>query len=205
LLGWTIGLAAAGIGFAWAFAYNHGGAGLQYFAPLYVTIAYLLASRVPWPAIPRVPVAVMTGLLIVGLPWAMLVAQVLELRRTADRAETFLQTMRAQVGPAIVYSEDIHLHERVYRGQVIDVGDMITRVAPRGYFGPQFTATTVRQARALREDPPRFVLVGGLSVVSDNLRDLLAARYEVAARSGPLLIGNGGGPLTLYRLHAPSP
>jgi hypothetical protein len=203
VVAWALALSVGWAGFTWAFAFNHGGAALQYFAPIYIIGVHLARTRIDWAAVPRVQMITVALAISVGLPWSMTVRQALAIRNCCTEGRAFADEIRSIVGNAPVYSEDIHLFRRRYNSEVIDVGDMVTRVARRNYFGPVFRTTVERQLENIRQHPPRFVLVGSLAVVSDDLRALLEHRYAVAVRSGPLLLGNYGAGLTLYRLRQP--
>lgn len=196
---WVIMFAAAWSATAWAFARNHGGGGIYYFAPLYLFAATFI-SRLVCCQTGAVRLRILgIALVIIGLPWADIAHQALQLRNADRDARRFMHQFAEQTRGAYVYSEDVHLFRKSYAGEVIDMGDTVSAVAATGYFGPDFTASVQRNTNALVRDPPEFVLLGHSAVVSASLRDLLAKRYAVVLESSPVIVAEAAH-LTLFQL-----
>jgi hypothetical protein len=192
-------LAIAGwLTLAWAFSRNHGAAGLQYFAPFYLLAFAYVAGRVDLTFKPAVSLAAF-ALLAVGLPWWSTWEQVLELKRVDVGGRQFAARVAEITAGAQPYSEDVHLFESRYEGQVVDMGDMVAAVSRTGYFGPVFTGTVNAQFDRLNQAPPRWVLVGADTTISPALRRLIATHYTLAAESAPIILVEHL-PVRLYRL-----
>jgi hypothetical protein len=202
---WLIVIAGLWLAVDWGYGLNHGAGGLHYFAPCYVMIAFMLATRLDWKKWPRTAAIALVVVCFAGLPWPGAVGQARQLATIATEARNFLTELRSRTAGTNVYSEDVHLFETAYSGQVVDVGDMVTRVAASGYMGEEFRTLVDHQAQTLRRAPPEFVVMASNSVISPTLRDLLSKYYRAELQSAPLVLAQDGLPLTLYRRQAAGP
>lgn len=184
-----------------AYFLNHGGGGLYYYAPCYLLLALHLARAVDWPAILPLGRTAIVGLLLAGLPWGEVWRQCVALHNSFEDAHSFIAACRDTAGEASIYSEEYHLFKARYGGELIDMGDEVFAVSRSGYFGPAFTATANRQFAALQQQPPAFVLTGGLA--SEPLQALLVQAYTPALRI-PYRPSYAGPAQTLYRRKSPS-
>ncbi len=201
---WIFMTAAAWSVTSWAFARNHGGGGIYYFAPLYLFVVTFV-TRLVWRETGAIRVRIVgIALVMIGLPWADVAHQAVQLRAADRDARRFVHQFAERTHGAYVYSEDVHLFRKTYAGEVIDMSDTVSAVAATGYFGADFTAAVQRKTSALLRDPPEFVLIGYSAVISPSLTDLLAKRYTVVLESGPIILAEAAH-FTLYQLrHDPT-
>lgn len=182
-----------------AYYLNHGGGGLHYYAAFYVLLTFHLARavdwrRIPWPGLRLI----LPAALVLGLPWISTWQQCVILVRSSESAHVFLQTCRETAAGAPIYSEDYQLFKDRYRGERLDMGDVVFRVSRTQYFGSAFTATAERAFDELVRNPPPFVLTGGCG--SPPLQALLARAYAPTLRVPYLKEPYAGPAQTLYRL-----
>jgi hypothetical protein len=195
---WFSVLGISWVALTYGFSMNHGAGGVHYFAPVYLVVGYLL-TRMNFAKQSRYVVVALSLVVVAGLPWVTVANQARALAGVASDARDFRRRIQDITRGAYVYSEDVHLQRNEYAGEVVDVGDMVSRVAVRPFFGPEFQATVQAHYERLREDPPPFVLVGAMSVLSPQLQRLLAERYEQVIESKPLILAQGGLRVALYR------
>jgi hypothetical protein len=200
---WIAGLALLWWVCAWGYALNHGAGGPYYFAPWYVLAAYFVATRLDWKAIPTAVSAAILVCLAAGLPWVGTWLQTRSLARAAAESRTFVHQLSTVTPDEYIYSEDVHLFRRAYRGEAVDMGDMAEALAQSGYLGKDFTATFRRNAASLHASPPPFVAVGAKTIVTTALQRELAAHYTEVLRSGPVILAQGGLPIVVFRRNAP--
>ncbi|HVU32335.1 MAG TPA: hypothetical protein VHE61_02800 [Opitutaceae bacterium] len=196
---WVIALGELWTTTTWGFFYNHGAGGPHYFAPFYLLAAAFIAGRTNWSRLPAPTGIVLCAILVAGLPWRFVVRQTETLAGAVASGRRFMTELRAVPGIHAAYSEDLQLFKTRYNGEVIDVGDMVAKVAVTGFFGPDFRARFEQTERHLRAHPPKLVVVGATSVLSPTLQKLIRDDYVQLLQSPPLIPAEQL-PVTVYRL-----
>jgi hypothetical protein len=97
-----------------------------------------------------------------------------------------------------VLSEDTFFYKTSYAGELIDMGDMISRVRRRGdgYYGGAFNQTVDAHFERTRNDPPVYILTGFTE--SPELRELIEENYVQIGAGPDNLTANGHAATRLF-------
>ena len=214
-LSWRDGIWMAVAGAAWffsAFAYhrNGGGGGLYYFGPAGLVAIYAVAATfrgVVFPAPPAVAAWALLALALVCAPVRPIWNQITQLRDSLPGAYAFRTQLRSMVGDEELYSEDVQFLKTVYRGEIIDMGDLVEKVVYSLGRAP-FGETALRGFERVKEGKIPYIMTAGIVgtdgifVISTILRDRIAQDYQPVMASGPTMFANSGSVIVLY---APKP
>jgi hypothetical protein len=85
-----------------------------------------------------------------------------------------------------------------YQGELIDMGDMISRIRSRSdYYGDGFNQTVDRHFEQIKKDPPDYIVTG--FAASPELRRLVEQNYLWVASGPANFTANGFGESQLLR------
>jgi hypothetical protein len=97
-----------------------------------------------------------------------------------------------------IVSEDTFFFRTTYHGELIDMGDMVSRIRSRGYYyGDEFNRTVDRHFEQMKIDPPEYIVTG--STASPELRRLAEEKYVWVASGPGNFTANGFGESRLLR------
>ncbi len=184
-----------------AYYLNQSGGGIYYLAPFYVVAAWYLARVVDWSAFRSPAFRIALLLCLIGtVPWVADWRQARLLHDTITPARAFLTEARRLTGGRPIHSEDLYLFKTRYTGETIDMGDIVERAIPGGYYGDEFEETARRYFDHLKNNPPEFVILGlSIRIASPTLTKLIDDSYVEILRAPPHLFGNQGGCAALYQ------
>jgi hypothetical protein len=181
-----------------AYYFNRSGGGIYYFGVCYIMMAFHIARSVYWKRISYPWVKeVLLALFICGLPWKAVGIQTLRLWQSLQPAREFIAETRRLTGGSFVQSEAYYFFKERYDGEVIDMGDVVSKVRLTGYFGSEFDATANKYFYNLHLHPPELVMAG---IGSPEMTELLQRYYDPILVFPPHLWPYLGSPATLYRL-----
>jgi hypothetical protein len=181
-----------------AYYFNYSGGGPWYFIPFLIILWFdLCAHYAALPPSRRALVGVCV-LALIGVNARTVLLPTLHRVQTWHSAKEFAALTRSLQTTHSVLSEDTFFFEESYHGELIDMGDTISSVAPTGYYGEDFDRTVRRHFEQIAKYPPDYVVTGFTE--SPELKNLLAARYVLVAEGPDNFTGNGeGGSTRLFR------
>jgi hypothetical protein len=182
---------------ALAYYLNYYGGGQWYFIPFVIILWFFFC--VNYPAMPVSRIAALGGivtlLLIINFP--TVIAPSLWRASTMREAHYFMERVRSLEKDNTILSEDAFLFRTTYHGELIDMGDQISRVRKRSYYGEQFNGTVDRHFKRIQMDPPNYVVSGFAE--SPELRQLIRDSYVQVGAGPNNLTGNGRGETRIFK------
>jgi len=117
---------------------------------------------------------------------------------TYSRARQFMSELRSVESKHSILSEDMFFFRTSYGGELIDMGDMVSRIRKRGdYYGDEFNRTVDKHFERLRRHPPDYVVSGFTE--SPELRRFTEENYLLVALGPGNFTANGFGEAKLLR------
>ena len=186
------------IGCTVAYYLNYYGGGQWYFIPFLIVLWFFLcANYAAMPTLRRAAVGTVIAFLL-----CVNVRTVVEpsLRRasTFSQAYNLMRELRSLQTKHRLLSEDTFFFRTSYQGELIDMGDMVSRIRKRGYYyGDEFNRTVDRHFERIRKDPPDYIVTGFTE--SPELRGFAEENYLLVARGPGNFTANGLGESRLFR------
>jgi hypothetical protein len=113
-------------------------------------------------------------------------------------AGNFMSELRSLQTKHRIVSEDTFFFRTTYHGELIDMGDMVSRIRSRGYYyGDEFNRTVDRHFEQMKNDPPEYIVTG--FTASPELRRLAEEHYLRVASGPGNFTANGFGESQLLR------
>lgn len=106
-----------------------------------------------------------------------------------EQAYDFMTLVRSLQNTNTVLSEDTFFFRTSYKGELIDMGDNVSRAAKSGYFGEEFNKTVKHHFERTRSQPPDYIVTGFAE--SPELRTLIQGNYILIAKGPDNLTANG--------------
>jgi hypothetical protein len=185
LVAWLVILSGVWLAVAYGYFKNQGGGGLQYFyaffALAWIFVLHAFSRRGRWGNLAQLA---LVGVVVLTLPVGPLLDQQTLLDETRVHARDFRKEVARMTMGQILFSEESHLFEYRYQGELVDTGDTNQAIARTGYFGEAFNRTFEKYTRQLVANPPKFVIAGLLEegsprILSAPLQQLLSQRYTL--------------------------
>jgi hypothetical protein len=181
-----------------AYYLNYYGGGQWYYIPFLVVLWFFLCAN--YSAISRSrlsAVGILTAVFLL-LNFNTVVTPSLQRLSTLAAAHDFLNSVRMLQRGNTVLSEDTFFYKTSYAGELIDMGDMISRVRRRGdgYYGGAFNQTVDAHFERTRNDPPVYILTGFTE--SPELRELIEENYVQIGAGPDNLTANGHAATRLF-------
>jgi hypothetical protein len=175
------------------FAYylNYYGGGQWYYIPFLIVLWVFLCANYSAMSRSRLSaVGILTAVFLL-LNFNTVVTPSLQRVSTLAAAHDFLNSVRALQVENTVLSEDTFFYRTSYGGELIDMGDMISKVRRRGddYYGEAFNRTVDTHFERTRNAPPVYILTGFTE--SPELRELIAEKYVQIGTGPDNLTANG--------------
>jgi hypothetical protein len=181
-----------------AYYLNYYGGGQWYYMPFLIVLWFFLCANYTAMSTSRLAAVgtVMTVLLCVN--FRTVIEPSLWRASTFSQAYNFMRELRSLQTKHRLLSEDTFFFRTSYQGELIDMGDMVSRVRKRGYYyGDEFNRTVDRHFERIRQDPPDYIVTGFTE--SPELRQFAEKNYLVVGRGPANFTANGLGESRLFR------
>jgi len=183
---------------ALAFYLNYYGGGQWYFIPFLIVLWGFLCVNFPAMSAARLSAVGVVMMVFLGANAGTVIAPSLWRGATLSRAQAFMGELRSLQLNHSILSEDTFFFRTAYEGELIDMGDMISRIRRRGaYYGDEFNRTVDRHFERVRRDPPDYIVTGFTE--SPELRRFAAENYILVAQGPANLTANGSAESRLFR------
>ena len=181
-----------------AYYLNYYGGGQWYYMPFVIILWFFLCTHFPHLSEPRAAAMGIMTVGLLGLNIQTVIAPTSWRVATFSQAHDFMADLRSLQRQHSVLSEDTYFYRTSYGGELIDMGDMVSRIRKKGYYyGDQFNRTVDRHFERLRKDPPEYIVTGVTE--SPELRRLIEEDYILVARGPENFTANGLGESQLFR------
>jgi hypothetical protein len=182
---------------ALAYYLNYYGGGQWYFIPFVIILWFFFCIN--YPAMPTSRLASLGGvvMMLLVINFGTVITPSLWRLSTMGQAYDFMDGVRSLQKSNTILSEDTFLFRTVYHGELIDMGDQISRVRKRRYYDNEFNKTVDRHFERTRTRPPDYIVTGFAE--SPELRELIKERYVQIAAGPNNLTGNGRGETRLFQ------
>jgi hypothetical protein len=181
-----------------AFYLNYYGGGQWYYLPFLILLWFFLCANYQEMNSTRLAGVGLVLLVFFGANYSTVVAPSVWRAATYSRAYAFMHELRSLDANYRVVSEDTFFYRTSYQGELIDMGDMVSRVRKKGdYYGEQFNGTVDRHFERLRTNPPDYIVSGFAE--SPELHQLVREKYQLFARGPENFTANGFRESRLYQ------
>ena len=181
-----------------AYFFNYYGGGQWYYVPFVIILWFFLCVNYWSMSTARqAAVGVLAAVLLCVNAGTVVVPS---LRRVASftGAANFMGEVRSLQARHSIVSEDTFFFRTSYRGELIDMGDMVSRIRRSGnYYGDEFNRTVDRHFEKVKNDPPDYIVTG--FTASPELRRLAEENYRWVASGPANFTANGFGESQLLR------
>lgn len=181
-----------------AYFFNYYGGGQWYYIPFLIVLWFFLAANYRSMSISRrAGVGVVMAVLLCASAGTVVMPSLWRVATFAG-ARDFMGELRSLQTKHSIVSEDTFFFRTSYHGELIDMGDMISRVRRRGYYyGDEFNRTVDRHFQQIRNDPPDYIVTGFTE--SPELRRFAVENYLLVASGPGNFTANGFGESKLFR------
>jgi hypothetical protein len=181
-----------------AYFFNYYGGGQWYYIPFVIILWFFLCANYRCLSPSRqAAVGVLAAVLLCVNAGTVVMPS---LRRVASFSEAanFMGELRSLQAKHSIVSEDTFFFRTSYQGELIDMGDMISRIRGRGnYYGDEFNRTVDLHFQQVKNDPPDYIVTG--FTASPELRRLAEQNYLRVASGPGNFTANGFGESQLLR------
>jgi hypothetical protein len=181
-----------------AYYLNYWGGGQWYYIPFLIILWFFLCANYTAMPISRLASVgvVIISFLVVNV--RTVVEPSLWRAATFSQAYDFMRELRSLQTKHTLLSEDTFFFRTSYQGELIDMGDMVSRIRKRGsYYGDEFNRTVDRHFERIRKDPPDYIVTGFTE--SPELRSFAEENYLLVARGPGNFTANGLGESRLFQ------
>jgi hypothetical protein len=177
---------------------NYYGGGQWYYMPFLVILWCFLCANYREMGSSGLARVGLVLLLFIVVNYNTVVTPTLWRATTVSQAFAFMHELRSVAGQYRLVSEDSFFYRTSYQGELIDMGDMVSRIRKKGtYYGEQFNATVDRHFERLRADQPDYIVTGFTE--SPELRRLIDEHYQLVDRGPGNFTANGRGETQLFK------
>jgi hypothetical protein len=165
-----------------AYYLNYWGGGQWYFIPFLIILWFFFCSNYSQMPQSRLALLGICVLVLVCANIRTVVFPTLERAMGMKRAYDFMSKVKSLQETNTILSEDTFLFRRSYQGELIDMGDSVSIVSKRSYYGAEFNKTAQHHFDQLQKQPPDYILTGFTE--SPEMRELIKEKY-VLVGEGP--------------------
>lgn len=181
-----------------AYYLNYYGGGQWYYIPFLIILWFFLCANYQEMSVTRLAGIGFFLLVFFGANYRTVVTPSLWRAVTFSRAYDFMHLLRSLEANYHLVSEDTFFYRTSYQAELIDMGDMVSRVRKKGaYYGEQFNSTVDRHFERLRANPPDYIVSGFAE--SPELQQLVHEKYQLVARGPENFTANGFRESRLYQ------
>jgi hypothetical protein len=181
-----------------AYFFNYYGGGQWYYVPFVVILWFFICANY-WSmsTLRQAGVGVLAAVLLCVNAGTVVKPSMQRVASFTGAANFMGEVRSLQAGHSIL-SEDMFFFRTSYQGELIDMGDMVSRIRSRGnYYGDEFNRTVDRHFQQVKNDPPDYIVTG--FTASPELRRLADQNYLWVASGPANFTGNGFGESQLLR------
>jgi len=180
-----------------AYYLNYYGGGAWYYIPFLIILWFFLCSNYQVMPISRLIAVGAAIIVLVCLNVRTVVTPTLWRAATLSPAYDFMSRLRTLEKANSLLSEDTFFFRTAYQGELIDMGDMVSRVRKRGYYGDDFNRTVDNHFERIRKRLPDYIVTGFTE--SPELRKVINEDYVLVAEGPGNFTANGRGESRLFK------
>jgi hypothetical protein len=180
-----------------AYYLNYWGGGQWYYIPFLIILWFFLCTNYTVMPISRRAAAGAVIAVLLCVNARTVVTPTLWRASTFSRAYDFMGSVRSLQKTNSILSEDTFFFRASYQGELIDMGDMISRVRKSGYYGDEFNRTVDTHFERIKKTPPDYIVIGFTE--SPELRGFIKENYILVAQGPGNFTANGNGESKLFR------
>ena len=181
-----------------AYFFNYYGGGQWYYIPFVIVLWFFLCSNYRSMSISRRAAVGVLAAALLCVNASTVVMPSLQRVASFASAANFMGELRSLQTKHRIVSEDTFFFRTTYHGELIDMGDMVSRIRSRGdYYGDEFNQTVDRHFEQIKKDPPDYIVTG--FTASPELRRLSEENYLWVASGPENFTANGFGESRLLR------
>jgi hypothetical protein len=158
-----------------AYYLNYWGGGQWYFIPFLIILWFFFCTNYSRMSQSRLALLGICVLVLTCVNVRTVVFPTLKRAVGMERAYNFMSTVRSLQETNTILSEDTFFFRTSYQGELIDMGDFISIVSKRGYYGEEFNKTAKHHFDQLQNQPPDYILTGFTE--SPEVRELIKDKY----------------------------
>jgi hypothetical protein len=181
-----------------AYFFNYYGGGQWYYVPFVIILWFFLCANYrSMSTLRQAGVGVLAAVLLC-VNAGTVVKPSMQRVASFTGAANFMGEVRSLQARHSIVSEDMFFFRTSYQGELIDMGDMISRIRSRSdYYGDGFNQTVDRHFEQIKKDPPDYIVTG--FAASPELRRLVEQNYLWVASGPANFTANGFGESQLLR------
>ena len=181
-----------------AYFFNYYGGGQWYYIPFVIILWFFLCANYrSMSTLRQAGVGVLAAVLLC-VNAGTVVKPSMQRVASFTGAANFMGEVRSLQARHSIVSEDMFFFRTSYQGELIDMGDMISRIRSRSnYYGDEFNQTVDRHFEQIKKDPPDYIVTG--FTASPELRRLVEQNYLWVASGPGNFTANGFGESQLLR------
>ena len=181
-----------------AYYFNYYGGGQWYYIPFVIILWFFLSTNYWYMSTSRqAAVGVLAAVLFCVNAGTVVMPSVWR-AASFTGAANFMGEVRSLEAWHNIVSEDTFFFRTSYQGELIDMGDMVSRIRRSGnYYGDEFNRTVDRHFQQVKNDPPDYIVTG--FTASPELRRLAEEHYLRVASGPANFTANGFGESQLLR------
>jgi len=180
-----------------AYYLNYYGGGSWYYIPFLIVLWFFLCTNYQAMSSSRLAAVGAALVVLVCINIETVVKPTVWRIATLSPAYEFMSRLRSLERTNTVLSEDTFFFRTAYQSELIDMGDMVSRVRMRGYFGGDFNRTVDNHFERIRKQPPDYIVTGFTE--SSELRSVIDLSYALVAEGPGNLTANGGQASRLFK------
>ena len=180
-----------------AYYLNYYGGGAWYYIPFLIVLWFFLCSNYQMMSSSRLAAVGAAIIVLVCVNVRTVVTPTLWRAATLSPAHDFMSRLRALEKTNSILSEDTFFFRTAYQGELIDMGDMVSSVRKRGYYGDDFNRTVDNHFERIRKRLPDYIVTGFTE--SPELRKVINEDYVLVAEGPGNFTANGRGESRLFK------
>jgi hypothetical protein len=176
---------------------NYYGGGQWYYIPFLIFLWFFLCANYAVMPVSRAVVlgGIMAAFLCININTVIMPS--LWRVSTLHQAHDFMDQVRSLEQTNSILSEDTFFFRTSYQRELIDMGDMVSRVRKRGYYGDAFNRTVDAHFERTQTQPPDYIVTGFTE--SPELRGFIQENYFLMSQGPRNFTANGLGESKLFK------
>jgi hypothetical protein len=180
-----------------AYYLNYYGGGQWYYIPFLIILWFFVCSNYKVMAVSRLAVIGVIILALLCINIKTVITPSLWRVYTMHQAYDFMDIVRSLQQTNSTLSEDSFFFRTSYEDELIDMGDMVSRVRKSGYYGDAFNRTVDYHFERTKTHPPDYIVTGFTE--SPELRSFIRENYILMTQGPGNFTANGFGETKLFK------